>query len=244
MTQIILDCCSNHLGDMRIIKEMIKKAAEIKADYVKFQVFNAERLNRNFPDYETNLEYYKQVQISYYDIAEIIKLSKELNIKPLFTAFDLPSAMLLEPMVKEVKIASPDATNYELIDYCLKRFNKVFISTGMSTPQEIIQLRDYVKDYINVVLFYCVSKYPTKRSDINKHVMIQFDGFSDHTEGIEASKEAIDFDMKYIEKHFTLGKYLPGKDQSMSISVDEARELVQYRDYVAKIPVYKSRWNP
>ena len=142
-----------------------------------------------------------------------------------------------------VKIASPDADNYELINYCIDNFIKVFISTGMHTPQQIRTLREHVKGKKNVVLFYCVSKYPTLITDIDFDTMLYFDGFSDHTLGIEAAKKAIDLGMPYIEKHLTLGRDLPGKDQAMSTTVDEFRQIVQYRDYVSKIDIYKKRWS-
>ena len=91
--------------------------------------------------------------------------------------------------------------------------------------------------------FYCISKYPTAYDEIDWDKVVMFDGFSDHTANIDASLKAINLGVEFIERHFTLGKDLPGKDHKISSTVDEFQKLVSERDYVASIQKYKSRWN-
>ncbi len=50
-------------------------------------------------------------------------------------------------------------------------------------------------------------------------------GYSDHTLGTEAGKYAICIGAEYLEKHFTLNGYLPGRYQKMSSTMDEMKEL-------------------
>ena len=241
---IIADACANHLGQRVIMEEMIKKAAEIGIDYLKFQSFKADKLNKNWDNYIENHDYYKKHELSFDDHIFIKLQCNKYNIKPLFTVFDLDSAEELKALnIESVKIASPDANNFELIEYVIENFNDVFISTGMHNKREIKKLREFIKYMPTVRLFYCVSKYPTRMEDINFDDMLFFDGFSDHTETLEASKKALDLGMGIIERHFTLGKDLPGRDHKLSSTPDEFKELIRHRDYLYKSEQYKTRWH-
>ena len=57
-------------------------------------------------------------------------------------------------------------------------------------------------------------------------------GYSDHTLGTEAGKYAICIGAEYLEKHFTLNRYLPGRDQKMSSTMDEMKELANWAKLV------------
>lgn len=240
MTKIIADFCSNHLNDIRLIEEGIRRLAEIKVDYIKFQTFTADKLNKNYPDYEKMYKYYKSVELSIETHLLILEMCNKYGIKPLFTAFGIEEAlMLLSIGMDKVKIASPDANNVELLDYCKIHFDETIISCGMISPEQYNFLR---KKYTYAKFLYCVSKYPTDYEDIDFDKMIFYDGFSDHTIDIRASIKAIGLGVEYVERHFTLGKDLPGKDHKISSTVDEFAKLVAERDYVASIQKYKSRW--
>jgi N,N'-diacetyllegionaminate synthase len=222
------------------MEEMIKQAANIGIDYIKFQSFRSDRLNKNWPDYQTAYEYYKSVELSDDDHVFILQKCCEYGIKPLFTVFDIDSARNLFNLGMRIcKIASPDADNVKLVDYCIEHFRETIISSGMINTQQARVL----KSYTDVKLLYCVSRYPAPKDSIDFDKMQMFDGFSDHTEGITAAKKAIDLGMQYIERHFTLGKYLPGKDHFFSSTPDEFKELVDYKNYVEKCKLYKTRWN-
>jgi sialic acid synthase SpsE len=239
MTKIIADAACNHLGNRKIMQEMIERVAKIGVDYIKFQSFHADKLNPDWPDYEKSKEYYKSVELSQDDHAFIIRTCRDNKINPLFTVFDVESAQTIRNLgVNIVKIASPDADNKELVDYCNCTFNEVIVSSGMTTSQRIRELRD-----MNCWVLYCISRYPATKESIDFDKMALFDGFSDHTPDIECAKKAIDMGMEYVERHYTLGKYLPGKDHLFSSTPDEFNELVDYRNYVEKCKLYKTRWS-
>lgn len=253
-TKIIADFCSNHLGDRRLIEQGIKVLSETGVDIVKFQSFKADRLNKNWPDYEKAKEYYKSVELSDDDHVFILEKCKQYGIEPLFTAFDIERAdYLLSIGVDNIKIASPNATDFDLISSCLGA-NKLIISTGMCSNKEVKQLCDYLDslyyseeseqsgEIVLIKLLYCISKYPTKYEEVDFDKMQLFDGFSDHTADLRASMKAIDLGMGIIERHFTLGKWLPGNDHKISSTPDEFKELVDYRNYKEKCELYKTRW--
>lgn len=243
MTKIIADACCNHLNHLPIIDSMIKQAAEIGIDYIKFQVFQAEDLSKDFPDYNNAYEYYKNLELSDDTIRFICRQCAQYNIKPLFTVFNGKALQRTVPYCSSIKIASPDANNWELILEAVKYAHELFVSTGMHNDEEIISLRENINTE-NTKLFYCISKYPTHLDEIDFEKMLPFDGFSDHTLGTEAAKRAITNGVAYIEKHFTLGRDLPGNDHRISATVDEFKDIVAHRNYIKKSGIYKKRWNP
>jgi len=55
-------------------------------------------------------------------------------------------------------------------------------------------------------------------------------GFSDHSLGVEAAMAAMTMGIEILEKHFTLDRNLPGKDQQMSTTPDEFAKICGWRD--------------
>ena len=83
----------------------------------------------------------------------------------------------------------------------------------------------------NVKYLFCVSQYPAPKSKIkfSKKFFEKYDGFSDHTLGLDKAKQSISLGAKILEKHFTLDKNLPGPDHILSILPHELKELHKYR---------------
>ena len=84
-----------------------------------------------------------------------------------------------------------------------------------------------------VTLLHCTSNYPADFSEINLDAMIELKnkfnlpvGYSDHSEGTLVSIAASAMGAKYIEKHFTLDKRLPGPDHLASLEPDELKLMV------------------
>ena len=63
----------------------------------------------------------------------------------------------------------------------------------------------------------------------------RYDGFSDHTIGIEAALVAVGRGARIIEKHFTLNKGLPGPDHVCSATPDELAELCRLTSRMEKV---------
>lgn len=246
--KIIVDCCRNHLGSSEIIKEMIHKAAINGADYVKFQIYNPDRLDRSWPNYTNKYLELKRHCLSDYQISEILLECKKENILPVFTLFSLDRLDFLKCVFEDeqisLKIASPDMSNESLLNGVIKHFPycDLFISTGMHSIPEIKSVfLNYIDEFPK--WFYCISHYPTCPEEINWELMKWYDGFSDHTLGIACAKKAIDNGMEFVEKHFTLSRNLPGTDQLISIEPDELKELTSYIKNKEMEVMYKRRWS-
>ena len=86
----------------------------------------------------------------------------------------------------------------------------------------------------NIVIFHCISGYPTpvEQANLNgiKLLKKQFDvqvGLSDHTLGITAPIVAVTQGAKIIEKHFILDKSVGGPDASFSLNEIEFKRMVE-----------------
>lgn len=244
MTKIIAECAANHCGKRDIMLATIKAAALVGVDVVKFQSFKADTLRRDWPDHENAYQYYKEHELSEDDHIWLMTKCKEHKVEFLTTVTDLPTVdFLCQIGLKTVKIASPDCNNWPLISMCLSKFDRVLISTGLHTPEQIRDLADFVskqRAMTKVTVLHCVSLYPTPLDKANLlhigNLMGMFDsvGFSDHTLGVDVAKMALCLGVACVEKHFTLNRKLPGKDQAISSTKAELREIVNWRDKVAK----------
>lgn len=238
--KIIADACANHCGERRMMDEMIQKAALAGVDVIKFQSFKADKLRKDWPDYENAYAYYKKHELSEDDHHWLIQQCKIYGIEFLTTVFDLETVDFLAGLgLDRVKIASSDCNNWPLIDKCLDRFEHVIISTGMHSSTEIRQLAGFLGSRLEkVTVMHCVSLYPTPPDRVNMMrvawLMQMFPsvGFSDHTLGTDAGKLAISLGVACVEKHFSLDRTFPGNDQAMSATIDEFVELVDWRDKI------------
>ena len=234
-TKIIADCCNAHEGERFLMGKMIEEASRIGASYIKFQLFDADKLDKKWENYEESYEHYKKCQLDYKDMAFIVEHSIKNKILPLFTTFDIEQAIKLRHRVgdKSVKIASPDCNNRKLLDYCVRNFDEVFVSTGMHHGHEIQRMLKVYGHFI--IPLYCRSLYPVKKyteKDYQAMEYLQEEygewGLSDHAGNIEESLNVIDIlSPDYIERHFTLEK-TGKKDDCVSSTPDEMARLTNY----------------
>jgi sialic acid synthase SpsE len=238
--RIIADAGANHLGDRRIMEVMIKAVAKAGVEVIKFQSWRANKLRKDWPDYEKEVEYYQRHELSEEDHYWLLERCKENNIEFLTTVFDLETVNFLAGLgLERVKIASPDCNSWRLIDKCLAKFDHVIISTGAHALKEVEALREFLGDNTGkVTVLHCVSLYPTPPDKVNMlrlralFEMFPSVGFSDHTLGLDAAKLALSLGVACIERHYTLNRHLPGKDQYISSTPEEFAELVAWREKV------------
>ncbi|MDY6862150.1 MAG: N-acetylneuraminate synthase family protein, partial [Thermodesulfobacteriota bacterium] len=235
--KIIAEIGSNHNGELSLAKEMIWAAKYAGADIVKFQSWQAKNLKPKDPNFERHIK----AELS--DDAHFIlkKECKKAGVKFLTTCFDIGRIDFLKSLgLDTVKVASPDLGSIKMIKTLREKFPHLIISTGMSYKEEIYQTARILKDY-NYTFLHCTSLYPTPIHKVN---LIRMDwlkgfaphvGFSDHTMGCEAAKAAIARGAEYIEKHFTLSRNLPGKDQKISAIPEEIKEIADYAKNIQEL---------
>tara|TARA_B100001250_G_C19816064_1_gene798466 strand:+ start:1027 stop:2166 length:1140 start_codon:yes stop_codon:yes gene_type:complete len=84
-----------------------------------------------------------------------------------------------------------------------------------------------------VSLLHCTTEYPAPQKDLNLKAIESMKnffhlniGYSDHSEGIDASIVSVILGATIIEKHFTLDKNLVGPDHSASLDANELKNLI------------------
>ncbi|MBD1140960.1 N-acetylneuraminate synthase family protein [Pelagibacterales bacterium SAG-MED39] len=245
--KIIAEVGWNHLGDINIAKKMIDAAADAGADYCKFQTWSVKNLRTGPWDDDGRRELYKKAELSKEDHVELKNYCKKKNINFLTSIFNIKDINFLKKITpKLIKIGSPEIYNLDLIQGCLKNFDKVILSTGAAEWKEILKLKKLVN--INrLTLLHCVSSYPCDLENINMPRMKDLNeisnniGYSGHYKGIDDALFAICNGAEYIEKHFTIDKDLPGKDNKISIMPNELKFIVNFKNNVIKMQKYKGK---
>jgi N,N'-diacetyllegionaminate synthase len=245
---IIAEAGVNHNGDVILAKKLIDVACDAGVDYVKFQTFVAENLvskqaqkaeyqKQNTNNQETQLEMIKKLELSKSQHFELRDYAQSKNIKFLSTAFDLDSIDLLKDLgITLGKIPSGEITNYPYLVKMAMSFDKIILSTGMSSMKEIREAIDVLLEngrvLSDIIVLHCNTEYPTPMQDVNLLAMIGIKnelkveiGYSDHTLGIEVPVSAVALGASVIEKHFTLDKTMEGPDHGASLNPGELKAM-------------------
>ena len=243
-TFIIAEIGINHNGSLDVTKKLIDGAAKAGCHAVKFQkrtvdlVYTAEELDRyrDSPWGTTNREQKNGLEFGREEYQEIDNYCKLKGIEWFASAWDLESQMFLRQFdLKYNKIASAMLTNIDLLKLTATEGRYTFISTGMSTIEEIQNAVDIFEDEgCPYELMHCNSTYPMKNKDANLRVIKTlrntFDckvGYSGHETGRVVSLAAVVLGATSLERHITLDKSMYGSDQSASIEISELKRLVK-----------------
>lgn len=232
----------NHNGDMSIIKQLIDNACEANFDCVKFQkrdidiVYSKEILDtpRESPWGNTTREQKKGLELEKNEYDQIDKYCKKKGINWFASAWDLNSLKFLDQYnLKYNKIASAMIVDKVFLAEVAKRKRHTFISTGMSTKENIDDSVQIFKKFdCSYELMHCVSTYPMKVEDANLATISDLKkkyncnvGYSGHEAGLAVSYAATMFGISSLERHITLDRSMYGSDQSASIELRGMREL-------------------
>ncbi len=196
---------------------MIEEAKDAGADLVKFQLYDAED-DKDKPHYKFS----KQSELSFDQAKMLFDYGKEVGIEVFFSVFGVKYVEWCETIgVRRYKIACWNH-NSDLMR-AIWATNKPLIISETSPSLG----RDYDS-------LYCVSKYPASRKDIKLPDFLgDYDGFSDHTIGIDVAKVALARGAKIIEKHFCLEKDCPEGEWSMTPC--ELKELKKWENVCKEV---------
>lgn len=244
---IIAEIGLNHGGSIDKAKQLIAKAKKAGADCVKFQMRSMNSLYTKTKKYQENLgsqyvlDVLEQVHLSDDDLFKAFDFCKEIGIMPLCTPWDLKSFEKLEDYGMEVyKIASADLTNHDLIQAIKNTGKWFFLSTGMSTEDEIMEVIETIlkpkfwyRHDNHYVLMHCNSTYPPPIENLNLRYIPMlhsfgkcFVGYSGHEFGTHIPIAAVTLGAKVIEKHITLNKNGVGNDNRISLLPSEFATMV------------------
>ena len=150
-TIVIAEVGVNHNGNINLAKKLIDIAKKSGADYVKFQTFKAKNLirkntktthyqSKNLGQKITQFNLLKKLELSENSHGKIIKYCNKKKINFMSSPFDLESLNLLFRLkIFNIKVASGEINNYIFLKKLTRKAKKIFISSGMSTLDEVSQ---------------------------------------------------------------------------------------------------------
>ena len=210
---IIAEAGVNHNGSIDLARKLVDEAVDAGADAVKFQSFvaasivtatasKAEYQIANMGSSESQLEMLKKLELSHPQQRELFEYCKKRGIQFLSTPFDFESLKFLtaDLGLETIKIGSGELTNAPFLLEVARCTDKIILSTGMSTTEEIeislgviafgMTTDNTSKPSIaackkalssdagrhnlrqRVTLLQCTTDYPTSPADINLRAIV------------------------------------------------------------------------
>jgi N-acetylneuraminate synthase len=241
---LIAEIGINHNGDLAIAKQLIDSAAEAGFDAVKFQkrtidkVYTQEFLDapRESPWGSTQRAQKEGLEFSAQDYEEIDRYCKEKGLQWTASAWDMDAQVFLQQFNCSFnKVASPMLGHVPLLNLIASEKKKTFISTGMSTLEELDAVVKIFKDSnCPFELMHCNSTYPMKEEDANLLCIPMLKnrygvnvGYSGHESSlIKVCTAAVTLGATSLERHITLDRAMYGSDQAASIETHALENFV------------------
>lgn len=242
---IIAEIGINHNGSLKYAKELIKHAALMGVDAVKFQKRTPElcvpkdqwNVERDTPwGRMTYINYRHKVELSKDDYAEIDSYCRQLGIMWFASCWDEKSVEFIEQFNPPMyKAASASLTDLSLLKKKKATGKPLMISTGMSTIDEI---KNSVKTLgtDNLLIAHATSTYPCPVNELNLRMIKTLKsmypsvpiGYSGHEVGLIPSVAAVVLGANFVERHITLDRAMWGTDQAASVEIAGFRHLIEY----------------
>ena len=240
---IIAEIGINHNGDIEIAKQLIDMAKNCGCDAIKFQkrtidiVYSKEFLDspRQSPWGTTQRAQKESLEFGKKEYDIIDDYCKRRKIDWFASSWDIDSQLFLRQYnLKYNKVASPMLTNIPLLNVIVEERKHTFVSTGMSTYDDIDKAVDiFRKHKCPFTLMHCQSTYPAAEEDLNllciKTLRERYNcdvGYSGHEVSPMPSIIAAALGAVAIERHITLDRAMYGSDQAASLAARGLEILV------------------
>ena len=235
----------NHNGDIKIAKKLIDLAVSSGCDAVKFQkrtvnkVYSKEVLDgpRESPWGTTQREQKEGLEFSISDYKIIDKYCKQKKIQWYLSCWDIDSQIEMRKFkTKYNKVASAMLVHTKLLETIAEERKHTFISTGMSTINEISKaIKIFKKHKCPFELMHSHSSYPMKIEEANLKIIQTLKkkfkcnvGYSGHEAAASLiCVAAVLQGATSVERHITLDRTMYGSDQAASLEPDGIHRLVR-----------------
>jgi len=245
MVFIIAEIGINHNGSVEIAKKLIDVAVSAGCDVVKFQKRNVEKVYpkevldslRESPWGTTTRQQKLGLELSEKEYWIIDRYCKQKKIPWYCSCWDISSQIQMRKFkTKYNKVASAMLVHYKLLETIAEEGKHTFISTGMSTLQDIEKAVKIFKEYkCPFELQHSHSSYPMPLEEANLKVINTLKkkfkcnvGYSGHESGSYlVCVAAVMLGATSIERHITLDRTMYGSDQAASLEPEGLHRLVR-----------------
>ena len=245
MVFIIAEIGTNHMGNLKIAKQIIDVAKDAGCDAVKFQKKNINKIyTKEFLDStidspwgttQRQMRLHREFSIKQFE--EINKYCKKKKMVWFASCWDTQSQISMRKFkTKYNKVASAMLIHNKLLELIAKEKKYTFISTGMSTMENIENATKIFKKYkCPFELMHCHSAYPMPTEEANLSMISVLKkkfkcnvGYSGHEiSATSISIPAVMMGASSIERHITLNRTWYGHDQAASLEPQGIHRLVR-----------------
>ena len=243
-TYIVSEIGINHNGSLEDAKRLIDASMLAGVDAVKFQKRTPElcvpleqrdKMRETPWGYISYLDYRYKVEFGETEYAAIDAYCAERNLQWFASVWDEPSVDFMEPFDPVCyKIPSASLTDHDLLRRVRATGKPIFISTGMSTMEQIEAAAE-VLGTDDLLINHTTSTYPCEPEELNlaaiKTLREKFPcpiGYSGHEVGLIPTVVAVALGACSVERHVTLDRANWGSDQAASVEPGGFQRLVKY----------------
>ena len=245
MVFITAEIGTNHVGSIDIAKKIIDVAVETGCDAVKFQkkdvknIYSKEFLDAYLesPWGTTQRSMRLNREFSLEQFKEIDDYCRTKKIEWYVSCWDTKSQIEMRQFnTKYNKVASAMLTHEKLLHLIAEERKHTFISTGMSTIDDVEKAVNIFKKYdCPFELMHTNSSYPSTLDEANLYVISELQkkfkcevGYSGHEKSAYlVCVCAVMLGATSIERHVTIDRTLYGHDQAASLEPLGLRRLVR-----------------
>lgn len=248
-TFIVAEVAQAHDGSLGFAHSYIEAVAKTGADAVKFQTHLAccestfdEKFRINFSkEDKSRYDYWKRMEFSKEQWVGLKKHADDLGLVFLSSSFSQEGFdFLLNLGVPALKLASGEVFNNDHLESYLSANLPIILSTGMSNWDEISYIIKTIQKHdLPLVLMQCTSEYPTSLDRVGLNIIDEMRerfscnvGLSDHSGSIFPGLTTIARGVDVLEIHITFDKLMFGPDCSSSITINDLKLLVEFRNAV------------
>lgn len=244
---VIAEIGHNHQGELDKALQLVRVAASMGANAVKFQkrdnraLYTKEMYDKVYENPnsygDTYGEHRDYLEFGLDEHKALLESAAQHHVDFLSTPFDEPSVDFLEDLgAPAYKIASGDLTNTPLLQYIARLGKPMFVSTGAATMDEIQLAYDTVlKHNDQLCILHCTSGYPAEYDTLNLRMIPTLKkafpeaiiGYSGHDLGILAPAIAYMLGAAVVEKHFTMNRAWKGTDHKFSLEPTGMHKMVR-----------------
>ena len=259
--QLIAEIGSVHDGSFGNAQKLIELAADCGAHAVKFQTHLAETETTKSapsPPYfseESRIDYFRRLTFTEEQWIHLRELAHRRDLSFVSSPFSEEAVALLERVeIDAYKIASGEVTNLPMLEAVAVTGRPTYLSSGMSSWDELDKAVACLKDRVDLTVLQCSSIYPCPPERVGLNVIGQIRerysvpvGLSDHTLTATAAIAAAMLGATVIEKHLTFSKRMYGSDAANAMEPSEFGALassLQEVDSMLAAPVDKDDLQP
>lgn len=232
---IVAEAGVSHFGSLNKALKLVDAAVQAKADAVKFQIFQTDKLVSSVASDWIKRMRPKELPIEAFH--EINDYCRQKGIIFFATAHDDESLnKLTELDPPAYKIGSGELQNCAFYRKVASLNKPIIFSTGMFSEKDIrATIKVLSRCGCNeVIMLHCVTGYPVPEESVNlsairtlKTIFPGPVGYSDHSVTYDIAASSVLLGADLIERHLTLEKNIPdAQDWKVSCNPDELQQFI------------------